>query len=253
MTGQPAPIGAMRAALDAAVDAALSRPWRCPGRCCSAPPCCSPSRRAVARRRRRPADRPGRRRPAGPAARGPSSTAVFAAAPASAPCCSPGCGRPPSPSRWAAGAAVVLGAVDLASHRLPDRVTYPARRRLRGRAAGRRRRARTVAACCAPSLAGGRRVRASRRGRGGRPGGPGLRRRQAARAARPPARLVRAGASCWPGCSSACSTGALVSLDAAGHPPGRLAHRDPVRSAADRRRRGALALAVLGCGPPGPA
>lgn len=26
---------------------------------------------------------------------------------------------------WAAGAAVVLGAVDLASHRLPDRVTYP--------------------------------------------------------------------------------------------------------------------------------
>jgi leader peptidase (prepilin peptidase)/N-methyltransferase len=27
---------------------------------------------------------------------------------------------------WAAGAAVVLGAVDLASHRLPDRVTYPA-------------------------------------------------------------------------------------------------------------------------------
>jgi leader peptidase (prepilin peptidase)/N-methyltransferase len=27
---------------------------------------------------------------------------------------------------WAAGAAVVLGVVDLASHRLPDRVTYPA-------------------------------------------------------------------------------------------------------------------------------
>ena len=27
---------------------------------------------------------------------------------------------------WAGGAAVVLGAVDLASHRLPDRVTYPA-------------------------------------------------------------------------------------------------------------------------------
>jgi leader peptidase (prepilin peptidase)/N-methyltransferase len=27
---------------------------------------------------------------------------------------------------WAAGAAVVLGTVDLASHRLPDRVTYPA-------------------------------------------------------------------------------------------------------------------------------
>ena len=27
---------------------------------------------------------------------------------------------------WAAGAAVVLGAVDLAVHRLPDRVTYPA-------------------------------------------------------------------------------------------------------------------------------
>lgn len=27
---------------------------------------------------------------------------------------------------WAAGAAVVLGAVDLAAHRLPDRVTYPA-------------------------------------------------------------------------------------------------------------------------------
>ena len=27
---------------------------------------------------------------------------------------------------WAAGAAVVLGAVDLACHRLPDRVTYPA-------------------------------------------------------------------------------------------------------------------------------
>jgi leader peptidase (prepilin peptidase) / N-methyltransferase len=27
---------------------------------------------------------------------------------------------------WAAGAAVVLGAVDLLSHRLPDRVTYPA-------------------------------------------------------------------------------------------------------------------------------
>jgi leader peptidase (prepilin peptidase)/N-methyltransferase len=27
---------------------------------------------------------------------------------------------------WAAGAAVVLGAVDLATHRLPDRVTYPA-------------------------------------------------------------------------------------------------------------------------------
>jgi leader peptidase (prepilin peptidase)/N-methyltransferase len=27
---------------------------------------------------------------------------------------------------WVAGAAVVLGAVDLASHRLPDRVTYPA-------------------------------------------------------------------------------------------------------------------------------
>lgn len=27
---------------------------------------------------------------------------------------------------WGAGAAVVLGAVDLASHRLPDRVTYPA-------------------------------------------------------------------------------------------------------------------------------
>jgi leader peptidase (prepilin peptidase)/N-methyltransferase len=27
---------------------------------------------------------------------------------------------------WAAGAAVVLGSVDLASHRLPDRVTYPA-------------------------------------------------------------------------------------------------------------------------------
>ena len=27
---------------------------------------------------------------------------------------------------WAAGAFVVLGAVDLASHRLPDRVTYPA-------------------------------------------------------------------------------------------------------------------------------
>jgi leader peptidase (prepilin peptidase) / N-methyltransferase len=27
---------------------------------------------------------------------------------------------------WAAGAAVVLGAVDLDSHRLPDRVTYPA-------------------------------------------------------------------------------------------------------------------------------
>lgn len=27
---------------------------------------------------------------------------------------------------WAAGAAVVLAAVDLASHRLPDRVTYPA-------------------------------------------------------------------------------------------------------------------------------
>ena len=27
---------------------------------------------------------------------------------------------------WAAGAAVVLGAVDLASHRLPDRVTFPA-------------------------------------------------------------------------------------------------------------------------------
>jgi leader peptidase (prepilin peptidase) / N-methyltransferase len=27
---------------------------------------------------------------------------------------------------WAAGAAVVLGAVDLASHRLPDRITYPA-------------------------------------------------------------------------------------------------------------------------------
>jgi leader peptidase (prepilin peptidase)/N-methyltransferase len=27
---------------------------------------------------------------------------------------------------WAAGAAVVLGAVDLVSHRLPDRVTYPA-------------------------------------------------------------------------------------------------------------------------------
>jgi leader peptidase (prepilin peptidase)/N-methyltransferase len=27
---------------------------------------------------------------------------------------------------WAAGAAVVLGAVDLTSHRLPDRVTYPA-------------------------------------------------------------------------------------------------------------------------------
>ncbi|WP_040336606.1 prepilin peptidase [Candidatus Blastococcus massiliensis] len=27
---------------------------------------------------------------------------------------------------WAAGAAVVLGAADLASHRLPDRVTYPA-------------------------------------------------------------------------------------------------------------------------------
>jgi leader peptidase (prepilin peptidase) / N-methyltransferase len=27
---------------------------------------------------------------------------------------------------WAAGAALVLGAVDLASHRLPDRVTYPA-------------------------------------------------------------------------------------------------------------------------------
>jgi leader peptidase (prepilin peptidase)/N-methyltransferase len=26
---------------------------------------------------------------------------------------------------WAAGAAVVLGSVDLASHRLPDRVTYP--------------------------------------------------------------------------------------------------------------------------------
>jgi leader peptidase (prepilin peptidase)/N-methyltransferase len=27
---------------------------------------------------------------------------------------------------WAAGASVVLGAVDLATHRLPDRVTYPA-------------------------------------------------------------------------------------------------------------------------------
>jgi leader peptidase (prepilin peptidase)/N-methyltransferase len=27
---------------------------------------------------------------------------------------------------WAAGAAVVLGAVDLAGHRLPDRITYPA-------------------------------------------------------------------------------------------------------------------------------
>jgi leader peptidase (prepilin peptidase)/N-methyltransferase len=27
---------------------------------------------------------------------------------------------------WGAGAAVVLGAVDLATHRLPDRVTYPA-------------------------------------------------------------------------------------------------------------------------------
>ena len=27
---------------------------------------------------------------------------------------------------WAAGAAVVLGAVDLATHRLPDRVTFPA-------------------------------------------------------------------------------------------------------------------------------
>ena len=27
---------------------------------------------------------------------------------------------------WAAGAGVVLGAVDLATHRLPDRVTYPA-------------------------------------------------------------------------------------------------------------------------------
>jgi leader peptidase (prepilin peptidase)/N-methyltransferase len=27
---------------------------------------------------------------------------------------------------WAAGAAMVLGAVDLASHRLPDRVTFPA-------------------------------------------------------------------------------------------------------------------------------
>jgi leader peptidase (prepilin peptidase) / N-methyltransferase len=27
---------------------------------------------------------------------------------------------------WAAGAAVVLGAADLATHRLPDRVTYPA-------------------------------------------------------------------------------------------------------------------------------
>jgi leader peptidase (prepilin peptidase) / N-methyltransferase len=27
---------------------------------------------------------------------------------------------------WVAGAAVVLGAVDLATHRLPDRVTYPA-------------------------------------------------------------------------------------------------------------------------------
>ena len=37
---------------------------------------------------------------------------------------------PPRPATlalaWAAGAAVVLGAVDLAGHRLPDRVTYPA-------------------------------------------------------------------------------------------------------------------------------
>ena len=45
--------------------------------------------------------------------------------------CSPA--RSSSPGRpataalaWAAGAAVVLGAVDLAGHRLPDRVTYPA-------------------------------------------------------------------------------------------------------------------------------
>ena len=45
---------------------------------------------------------------------------------------------------WAAGAAVVLGAVDLASHRLPDRVTYPGRRRLRGGVPGRRGGARLV-------------------------------------------------------------------------------------------------------------
>ena len=50
---------------------------------------------------------------------------------------------------WAAGAAVVLAAVDLASHRLPDRVTYPAARRVRGGLAGRRGRARLVG--CAPA------------------------------------------------------------------------------------------------------
>ena len=71
MTGQPAPIGAMRARARRRRRPALSRPWSCPGRCCSAPPWCSPSSvgpwlAGVAAR----LAAPGRRRAAA-AARGP--------------------------------------------------------------------------------------------------------------------------------------------------------------------------------------
>ena len=107
---------------------------------------------------------------------------------------SPGSRRRPPRCLGARGPAVVLAAVDLAVHRLPDRVTYPGGRRARppcwptppSSARWDRAAARAVAAAAvAFAVVAAAARRGSRRAR--------LRRREAARAARPAARLVRLG------------------------------------------------------------
>ena len=165
--------------------------------------------RAVARRRRRPAGRPGRRRAAGPA-RTARLTALFAVLLVGA-VLSPACGRRPSPGvgrRCRRRAR--RGRPGLPPAARPGHLSRV--RRLRRRAARRRRRARRRGRpCCAPSSPRPR-LRGRRRWPRRSPPRAGVRRREAAGAARPAARLVGLGRRCWRGCSSACSSAALVSV-----------------------------------------
>ena len=159
MTGQPAPIAAMRERPRRRRRRPLTPPWRL--RCCSSPPCSWPSSAGPGWRGSPPGWPPATTPPART-----GGTAVVMTVAVRRPAGRRRAGSP-APARrrprWPGPPAPPSSsaAVDLASHRLPDRVTYPAAPSCAGGPPRRRGRARLLG--CAPAGPGGRRGGVRRR------------------------------------------------------------------------------------------